>query len=141
MRGNATASAVEVQAATDTNREEYLSDAQFGLLMPEPGAEVTLKRFWKTVGVERRGNEFSITLDKRPLKTPSGNMLLLPEDKRMVATLVATEWENQETLLKPHALPMVSRLSLGRMHSQDIVRTDFYCCEGHRCPQRRKHAV
>jgi len=43
----------------------------------------------------------------RALKTPSGNTLLLPKDKRLVATLIANEWENQEILLKPHALPMV----------------------------------
>lgn len=49
-------------------------------------------------------------LDKRPLKTPSGHTLLLPENKRLVATLIANEWENQETLLKPHALPMVGNL-------------------------------
>ncbi|KAA1471300.1 ATP12-domain-containing protein [Dentipellis sp. KUC8613] len=71
-------------------------------------AEATLKRFWKTVDVEKRGDSLAVTLDKRPLKTPSGNQLLIPQEKKLVATLIATEWENQETLLKPHALPMTS---------------------------------
>lgn len=71
------------------------------------GAEATLKRFWKTVGIDKKGNDFTVTLDSRPLKTPSGNTLLLPEDKGVLATLVAHEWDTQETLLKPHALPMV----------------------------------
>jgi ATP synthase F1 complex assembly factor 2 len=66
-----------------------------------------LKRFWKTVGIEKVNDGFSVTLDERPLKTPAGNKLLLPHDKRTVATLIAAEWENQETLMKPHALPMV----------------------------------
>ncbi len=48
-----------------------------------------------------------MTLDKRPLKTPAGKTLLLPESKALLATLIAHEWEAQETLLKPHALPMV----------------------------------
>ncbi|KAF5365694.1 hypothetical protein D9758_003272 [Tetrapyrgos nigripes] len=74
-------------------------------------AEATLKRFWKTVGVEKRNDGYVVTLDKRALKTPSGNTLLLPQNKQLVATLVATEWENQETLLKPHALPMTSIVS------------------------------
>lgn len=73
------------------------------------GAESSLKRFWKTVGIDTRADGIAVTLDKRALKTPSGNTLLLPEKKRLVATLIANEWENQETLLKPHALPMVSR--------------------------------
>ncbi|KAJ3987103.1 hypothetical protein F5890DRAFT_1578178 [Lentinula detonsa] len=80
--------------ATDTNR-----------------AETTMKRFWKTVGIEDRKEGIAITLDKRALKTPSGHTLLLPYKKRLVATLIAAEWENQRTVLKPHALPMTSLAS------------------------------
>ncbi|KAF8121920.1 hypothetical protein EV363DRAFT_1183850, partial [Boletus edulis] len=71
-------------------------------------AQTTLKRFWKTVGIDTRSDGIAVTLDKRALKTPSGHTLLLPENKRLVATFIANEWENQETLLKPHALPMTS---------------------------------
>ena len=53
-------------------------------------------------------NELAVTLDNRPLKTPSGNKLHLPQTKRILAMLVATEWENQDKILKPHALPVVS---------------------------------
>ncbi|EGN95452.1 hypothetical protein SERLA73DRAFT_186464 [Serpula lacrymans var. lacrymans S7.3] len=74
-------------------------------------AEATLKRFWKHVGLEKRDNSFAVTLDKRAIKTPSGNTLLLPENKRLLATLIADEWENQERLLQPHALPMTSLAS------------------------------
>ena len=58
--------------------------------------------------IAKVGNGFAVTLDNRPLKTPSGNKLQLPQDKRILAILVATEWENQDKLLKTHALPMVS---------------------------------
>ncbi|KAG1906004.1 uncharacterized protein F5891DRAFT_1170249 [Suillus fuscotomentosus] len=71
-------------------------------------AEATLKRFWETVGISKRDDGLAVTLDMRALKTPSGNTLLLPGNKRLVATLIANEWENQEILLKPHALPMTS---------------------------------
>ncbi|KAI0811144.1 hypothetical protein BC629DRAFT_1280920 [Irpex lacteus] len=74
-------------------------------------AEATLKRFWKTVGVEQRGETLAITLDKRPLKTPSGNPLLVPKNKPVAATLIAAEWENQDTLLKQHSLPVTSLAS------------------------------
>ena len=54
----------------------------------------------------------AITLDKRALKTPSGKTLLLPTNKSLLASLIAAEWDHQETLLKPHALPMVTQISL-----------------------------
>ncbi|KAJ3884772.1 hypothetical protein GG344DRAFT_71080 [Lentinula edodes] len=70
-----------------------------------------MKRFQKTVGIEDRKEGIAITLDKRALKTPPGHTSLLPYNKRLVATLVATEWENQRIVLKPHALPMTSLAS------------------------------
>jgi len=81
-------------AVTDTNR-----------------AEATQKRFWKDVGIERRGESLVVTLDGRALKTPAGQTLLLPLDKALPASLIAAEWDHQETLLKPHALPMTSIVS------------------------------
>ncbi|KAF7796754.1 hypothetical protein EIP86_007937 [Pleurotus ostreatoroseus] len=74
-------------------------------------AEATLKRFWKTVGVETRDGALVVTLDKRPLRTPSGNRLVIPKDKPLAATLIAAEWENQDGLLKQHSLPMTSLAS------------------------------
>nr|GAT43997.1 predicted protein [Mycena chlorophos] len=73
--------------------------------------EATMKRFWKTVSIGTRGDSYTVLLDNRPLKTPSGNLLLLPPKKSLVATLVAAEWDNQETVLKHHALPMTSLVS------------------------------
>ncbi|VDC07802.1 unnamed protein product [Peniophora sp. CBMAI 1063] len=83
--------ASEVPPVTQTNR-----------------AETSLKRFWKEVGIETRDGKLAVTLDKRALKTPEGNKLALPEEKRLVATLIANEWDNQVALLKQHALPMTS---------------------------------
>ena len=71
------------------------------------GAEATQKRFWKEVGIEQRGDSLTVTLDKRALKTPVGQTLLLPLNKTLPAALIAAEWDHQEILLKPHALPMV----------------------------------
>ncbi|EKM55928.1 uncharacterized protein PHACADRAFT_209438 [Phanerochaete carnosa HHB-10118-sp] len=91
-------------------------------------AQATLKRFWKDVGIEVQPglsaaststtpasdaskNHLTVTLDKRPLKTPSGDQLLLPKHKALAVTLIAAEWDNQETLLKQHSLPMTSLAS------------------------------
>ncbi|KAF7304660.1 Nt-Gln-amidase domain-containing protein [Mycena kentingensis (nom. inval.)] len=73
--------------------------------------EATLKRFWKTVSIGKRDDSYTVLLDNRPLKTPSGNLLLLPPNKALVATLVAAEWDHQNTVLKHHALPMTSLVS------------------------------
>ncbi|PAV24318.1 ATP12-domain-containing [Pyrrhoderma noxium] len=74
-------------------------------------AEATLKRFWKTVGIDSKPDGLAVTLDKRTLKTPSGNALIVPHKKRLVATLIANEWENQDKVLKAHALPVTSLAS------------------------------
>ena len=54
----------------------------------------------------------AVTLDRRPLKTPSGNTLILPHGKRLAAALIASEWENQDKVLKPHTLPMVRQAGI-----------------------------
>ena len=100
---------VDGPAITQTNR--MLFYASFSRLLSDTyflGAEATLSRFWKDVGIETKGDEsFTVTLDSRSLKTPSGKQLLLPANKHLAATLIAAEWENQKSALKPHALPMV----------------------------------
>jgi len=89
------------------------------------GAEITLRRFWKTVHIKEestgaspslsfytsvsnaRPGEYQITLDHRTLKTPAGSRLVLPKERRLIAMLIANEWENQDEVLKQHALPLV----------------------------------
>lgn len=51
---------------------------------------------------------FLITLDHRNLKTPAGSKLVVPRERRLLALLIANEWENQDEVLKQHALPVVS---------------------------------
>jgi chaperone required for assembly of F1-ATPase len=88
------------------------------------GAEATLTRFWKTVDLQERGDALSVMLDSRSLKTPAGQPLLLPSSKRLAATLIVTEWENQRDVLKSHALPMVCDLCL---HHVKLLRLLIKC--------------
>ncbi|PLW17746.1 hypothetical protein PCANC_09082 [Puccinia coronata f. sp. avenae] len=75
-------------------------------------AETSLRRFWKTVDVhEQEDGQYSIRLDLRNLKTPSGNPLVLPRNKLVLATLIAREWDEQRKILKQHSLPMTSLAS------------------------------
>ena len=77
------------------------------------------------MGIEERDGAFAVTLDKRPLRTPGGKHLLVPKDKRLVATLIASEWENQETLLKQHSLPMVRAILSPHIIANSFL--DIYC--------------
>lgn len=49
----------------------------------------------------------TIFLDKRVLKTPEGRRISLPSSKRVLASLIAQEWESQDKVVKHHALPLV----------------------------------
>ncbi|KAI9056872.1 ATP12-domain-containing protein [Trametes sanguinea] len=77
-------------------------------LTEEDYKERCTKRFWKTVGIENQDGGYVITLDGRPLKTLTTKTLIVPPEKRLVAALIASEWENQDTVRKPHALPVTS---------------------------------
>ncbi|GHJ87471.1 hypothetical protein NliqN6_3873 [Naganishia liquefaciens] len=75
-------------------------------------AEISLKRFWKTVGIMQQSDTtYWITLDGRPLRTPSGTRLAVPADRQILAMLIANEWENQKEALKAPGLPMTSLAS------------------------------
>ena len=104
-----TTPSVRSTPATATNRVCILPSPIRSLIL-HTGAEATLTRFWKTVNLQDRGDDLSISLDSRSLKTPAGKPLLLPRSKRLAATLIVTEWENQREVLKSHALPVVCDL-------------------------------
>ncbi|ORX40931.1 hypothetical protein BD324DRAFT_612582 [Kockovaella imperatae] len=72
-------------------------------------AEITLRRFWKSAHVaEEADGTFRIKLDHRDLKAPSGKILVLPKGKRLFATLIAAEWDNQAEAMKPTSLALTS---------------------------------
>jgi chaperone required for assembly of F1-ATPase len=61
------------------------------------------KRFYARARVDE-GAPFAILLDDRPVKTPSGRPLALPS--RPLAEAVAAEWQAQEELIDPAAMPL-----------------------------------
>jgi ATP synthase F1 complex assembly factor 2 len=54
---------------------------------------------------------YLVNLDHRNLKTPAGTKLVIPKEQRLLALLIANEWENQDKVLKQHALPLTSLAS------------------------------
>ncbi|CAG8584433.1 3734_t:CDS:2 [Funneliformis caledonium] len=75
--------------------------------------EKTLRKFWKQVSIQSNTDTqtYEILLDKRSLKTPGGSKLSIPYSKKILAYLIAGEWESQNHLLKQHSLPLTSLIS------------------------------
>ena len=66
--------------------------------------EWAVKRFWTQTHVEPAEDGFSVSLDARPLRTPSKVPLILPT--RALADLIAAEWQAQTGKVDPRVMPM-----------------------------------
>ncbi|MEZ5822987.1 MAG: ATP12 family protein [Xanthobacteraceae bacterium] len=62
------------------------------------------KRFYKEAGVTEADGGFCVTLDGRPIKTPSGRVVLVP--KRAIADTIAAEWNAQGETIDPLTMPL-----------------------------------
>lgn len=74
-------------------------------------AERLKSRFWKTVTLQpptSATDGFQILLDSRAIRTPSGQAIVIPKERELLATCIAQEWSEQDQVLKPHTLPLTS---------------------------------
>jgi chaperone required for assembly of F1-ATPase len=62
------------------------------------------KRFYQEVGVAEAEGGFTITLDGKPIRTPSSRQVVVPS--RALADRVASEWEAQKDTLDPMTMPL-----------------------------------
>ena len=63
------------------------------------------KRFYASAGVaEAEGGSFTVTLDNRPIRTPSGRIVVIPHLE--IAEAIAAEWEAQKETIDPLTMPM-----------------------------------
>src|ERR1700756_4830453 len=62
------------------------------------------KRIYAEVGVAEARDGFAITLDGKPIKTPSGRVVTVPV--REIADAVAAEWAAQKEMIDPLTMPM-----------------------------------
>jgi chaperone required for assembly of F1-ATPase len=63
------------------------------------------KRFYTSAAVgEAEGGGFTVALDNRPIRTPSGRIVAIPS--REIAQAVAAEWEAQKETIDPLTMPM-----------------------------------
>jgi len=62
------------------------------------------KRFYTATGVTDAADGFAITLDDRPVRTPSGRPLVAPT--REIAEAMAAEWAAQDENIDPLTMPL-----------------------------------
>jgi chaperone required for assembly of F1-ATPase len=62
------------------------------------------KRFYTRAGVAESPDGFAITLDDKPIRTPSGRTLVAPT--RQIADAMAAEWEAQQETIDPLTMPL-----------------------------------
>jgi chaperone required for assembly of F1-ATPase len=104
-----------------------------------------MKRFYKTVGVQRQGGYFAVTLDGRPIKTPGGELMALRSER--LADAVADEWAAQDSeidLDSMHLTKLAHASVDGAPHRAAIAgrvlafgRTDLVC---YRAPEPKELA-
>jgi chaperone required for assembly of F1-ATPase len=62
------------------------------------------KRFYAKAGVVETANGFAITLDDKPVRTPSGRALVAPN--RQIADAIVAEWDSQQEIIEPLKMPL-----------------------------------
>lgn len=62
------------------------------------------KRFYKAVAVKEGEGGLTVTLDGKPIKTPSKKPVVVPN--RAIAEAIAAEWEAQGEMIDPLTMPL-----------------------------------
>jgi chaperone required for assembly of F1-ATPase len=62
------------------------------------------KRFYANVDVLETDSGFAVTLDGKPIRTPSGRQVAVPA--REIADAVAAEWQAQQETIDPLSMPL-----------------------------------
>ena len=65
---------------------------------------VQRKRFYANAGVGETDGGFTVTLDGKPIKTPSGRTVIVPV--RSLAETIAAEWNAQGEFIEPLTMPV-----------------------------------
>jgi chaperone required for assembly of F1-ATPase len=97
----------------DTMRELFDQVAGQSPLDPQEAVRRTSrvprrKRFYAGVGISEKAGGFGITLDDKPVRTPSRRMLVVPTPE--IAEFIAEEWAAQKEVIDPTTMP-ITRLA------------------------------
>ncbi len=82
-----------------------------------------MKRFYKEVSLGfDENNNFTILLDERPVKTPSGKLLSTPN--KVIAEAMHHEWSIQKDIINPQIMP-VTQITTTHMDHVSVYRSDI----------------
>src|ERR1700686_617563 len=62
------------------------------------------KRFYAKAGAAEGEDGFAITLDDKPIRTPSGRQVVVPVSE--IAAAIVAEWEAQQEFIEPLTMPL-----------------------------------
>jgi chaperone required for assembly of F1-ATPase len=62
------------------------------------------KRFYAEAGIATADGGFAVTLDGRPIKTPSGRQVIVPVKE--IAQAISQEWQAQQEVIAPLSMPL-----------------------------------
>src|SRR5947199_8666490 len=62
------------------------------------------KRFYAKAAISETPDGFAVTLDDKPIRTPSGRHVVVPV--REIAEAIVAEWEAQKEFIDPLTMPM-----------------------------------
>lgn len=68
-----------------------------------------MKRFYREAVAAASAQGFTVHLDGKPVLTPAKNALMVPS--RALAEAIAAEWQSQDTMINPLALPLTRLVS------------------------------
>src|SRR3954465_13905629 len=57
------------------------------------------KRFYAEAGIANVDGGFAVALDGRPIKTPSGRLVIVPVKE--IAQAISLEWQAQQEIIEP----------------------------------------
>jgi chaperone required for assembly of F1-ATPase len=86
---------------------------------------VRRKRFYASAGVGETDGGFTVTLDGKPIKTPSGRTVIVPA--RSLAEAIAAEWRAQGEVIEPLTMPLTrlaNSVVQGVVDQAEAVRDD-----------------
>jgi chaperone required for assembly of F1-ATPase len=84
------------------------------------------KRFYAEAGIATVDGGFSITLDGKPIRTPTGHIVTVPLET--LAAAMAEEWRAQAEMLNPLTMPLTrfaNSVTEGVVDRADLVRDDI----------------
>ncbi|KAL3875575.1 hypothetical protein ACJMK2_033516 [Sinanodonta woodiana] len=91
-----------------------------------------LKKFYRHAYISQHNGWFEINLDKRKLRTPTGNLFRVPNEA--LALAVATEWNAQENTIKRHNMHLTSLCNMAidnptHRTREDLIQASLYFLE------------